>query len=94
MYLNVPWRIAPGWWGDIKRDHKPVSYLSTLVWIIPTISAVHFLAFAFLATTFWSKECVITGIKGLMSSGSVTNVTGTLFRRRNAYCWTVRLSLR
>jgi len=26
---------------------------------------VHFLAFAFLATTFWSKECVTTGIEGL-----------------------------
>ena len=36
-----------------------------------------------LAITFWSKECVITGIEGLMSSGSVTNVTGTLFRMRN-----------
>ena len=38
--------------------------------------------FAYLAITFWSKECVIIGIEGLMSSGSVTNVTGTLFRMR------------
>ena len=69
-------------------------YLSTLAWIFPTISAVHFLAFAFLAITFWSKECVITGIEGLMSSESVTNaVTGTLFRMRNTFSWTVRMNI-
>ena len=53
---------------------------------------MHFLAFAFLAITFWSKECVITGI-GHMSSGSVANVTGTLFRMRNTFCWTARVSI-
>ena len=53
-------------------------------------SAVHFLAFAFLAITVWSKECVITGIEGLMSSGSVT---GTLFRMRNTICWTARMNI-
>jgi hypothetical protein len=26
-----------------------------------------------------------------MSSGSVTNVTGTLFRTRSTFCWTVRM---
>jgi len=52
-----------------------------------------FLAFAFLATTFWSKECVMTGIEGLWSSGSVTDVTGTLFRMRNTFCWTVRMNI-
>ena len=61
--------------------------------MFPTISAVHFIAFAFLAITFWSKECVITGIEGLMSSGSVTNVTGTLFRMRNTFCWTARMNI-
>jgi hypothetical protein len=61
------------------------SQASTFAWIFPTISAVHFLAFAFLVITFWSKECVITGIEGLMSSGSVTNVAGTLFRMRNTF---------
>ena len=60
-------------------------YLSTFAWIFPAISAVHFLAFAYLAITFWSKECVIIGKEGLMSSGSVTNVTGILFRMRNTY---------
>jgi len=41
-----------------------------------TISAVQFIAIPFPAITFWSKQCVITGIEGLvMSSGSVTNVT-------------------
>jgi hypothetical protein len=45
-----------------------------------------------LAITFWSKECVITGIEGHMSSGSVTNVTGTLFRMRNTFCWTACMS--
>jgi len=67
--------------------------LSTFAWMFPTISAVHFIAFAFLAITFWSKECVITGIEGLTSSGSVTNVTGTLFRMRNTSCWTVRMNI-
>jgi len=44
-----------------------------------------------LAITFWSKECVITGIEGLISSGSVT---GTLFRRmRNTFCWTVCMNI-
>ena len=28
-----------------------------------------------------------------MSSGSVTNVTGTLFRMRNTFCWTVRMNI-
>ena len=41
----------------------------------------------------WSKECVITGIEGLMSSGSGTNVTGTLFRMKNTFCWTVRMNI-
>jgi len=46
------------------------------------------------STTFWSKECVMTGIEGLMSSGSVTDVTGTLFRTRNTFCWTaVRMNI-
>ena len=62
-------------------------YLSTFAWIFPTLSAVHFLAFAFLVISFWSKECVITGIEGLTSSGSLTNMTGTLFRMRNTFCW-------
>ena len=84
--------IAPGWWDDRKRNHKPV-YLSTFAWVFPIILAMHFLAFAFPAITFWSKECVKTGIEGLMSSGSVTNVTGTLFRMRNTFCWTVRMNI-
>jgi len=44
--------------------------------------------------TFWSKEeCVITRIEGFMSSGSVANVTGTMFRMRNTFCWTARMSI-
>jgi hypothetical protein len=43
--------------------------------------------------TFWSKEYVITGIKGLMSSGYMTNVTGTLFRIRNTFCWTDHMNI-
>ena len=43
--------------------------LSSFAWIFPTILAVHFFALAFLVITFWSKECVIIGIGGLMSSG-------------------------
>jgi len=47
----------------------------------------------FLAISFWSKECVIIGMEGLMSSGFVTNVTGTLFRMRNTFYWTVRMNI-
>jgi len=72
--------------GGMTGKKISLCYTSTFAWIFPTISAVHFLAFAFLAITFWSKECVITGIEGLMSSESVTNVTGTLFRMRNTFC--------
>ena len=28
-----------------------------------------------------------------MSSGYVTNVTGTLFRMRNTFCWVVRMNI-
>ena len=76
-----------------NRKHKPVLPLYLPLEIFPTSSAVHFLAFAYLAIIFWSKECVIIGIEGLMSSGSVTNVTGTLFRMRNTFCWTVRMNI-
>ena len=91
-HFGVPLGIAPGWWDDRKRNNKPALPIY-LHLIFPTFSAVHFLAFAFLAITFWSKECVMTGIEGLMSSGSVTNVTGTLFRMRNAVCWTVCMNI-
>jgi len=79
--------------GITEKEIKSLCYLSTLAWISSTFSAVHFLAFAILAITFWSKECIITGIEGLMSSGSVTNVTGTLFWMRNTICWTVRMNI-
>jgi hypothetical protein len=73
--------------GTVTQNYANFDYSgyfsSTFAWIFPMFSAVHFLAFAYLVITFWSKECVITGIEGLMSSGSVTNVTGTLFRMRN-----------
>jgi len=79
--------------GMTEKEIINLCYLSTFAWIFPTISDVHFLAFAFLAITFWSKECVITGIEGLMNSGSVTNVTGTLFMMRNTICWTFRMNI-
>jgi len=40
---------------------------------------------------FLVQRSVMTGIEGLMSSGSVTDVTGILFRMRNTFCWTVRM---
>jgi len=81
--------------GMTEKEIISLCCLSTIAWTFPATSAVHFLAFAFLATTFWSKECVITGIEGIMSSGSVTGVTasGTLFRMRNTFCWTVRMNI-
>jgi hypothetical protein len=68
--------------GMTKKEITSLCCLSTFTWIFPTISAVHFIAFTFLAIAFWSKGCVITEMEGLMSSGSVTNGTGTLFRMR------------
>ena len=79
--------------GMTEKEIKSLCCLPTFAWTFPATWAVHFLAFAFLATTFWSKECVMTGIEGLMSSGSVTDVTGTLVRMRNTFCWTVRMNI-
>jgi len=79
--------------GMTEKEIKSLCCLSTFAWTFPATSAAHFLASAFLAITFWSKECVMTGIEGLMSSGSVTDVTGTLFRMRNTFCWTVRMNI-
>jgi len=81
--------------GMTEKDITSLCCLSTFAYIFPTISTVYFLAFAFLAiTSFWSKECIITGkIQSLMSSGYVTHVTGTLFRTRNTICWTVRMNI-
>jgi len=80
--------------GMTEKEITSLCYLSIFAWIFSTFPAVHFLAFAFLVITFWSKESVMTGIEGLMSSGSVTNVPGTLFRMRNTFCWTaVRMNI-
>jgi len=52
--------------GMTEKETTSLYYLSTFAWIFPTFSsAVHFLAFAFLVITFWSKECIITGIEVL-----------------------------
>jgi hypothetical protein len=90
-HFGIPSGIASGWWNDRIRNHKPVLPIYLRL-DISSNPAVHFLAFAYLIT-FWSKECVIIGLEGLMSSGSVTNVTGTLFRMRNTSCWTVRMNI-
>jgi len=79
--------------GMTEEEITSLCYISIFAWIFPTFSAVHFLAFAFLALTFWSKECDITEIEGPTSSEFVTNVTGTLFRMRNTFCWTVRMNI-
>ena len=58
--------------GMREKEIKSLCCLSTLAWTFPATSAAHFLAFASLATAFRSKECIMTGIKCLISSGSVT----------------------
>ena len=73
--------------GMTEIEITSLHCLFTFAWIFPTISAVHFLAFAFLAITFWSKEYFIT-IEALISSRSVTNVASKLFRMRKTLCWT------
>jgi len=98
-HFDIPLEIAPGWWDDRKRNHKPMLPIYLRLDISSNLSrALSCLRlsshnFAYLAITFWSKECVIIGIEGLMSSGSVTKVTGTLFRMRNTICWTVRINI-
>jgi len=57
--------------GMTEKELKSLCSLSTFAWTFPATSAAHFLAFAFLATTFWSKVCVMTGIEGLMSELSI-----------------------
>ena len=79
--------------GMTEKDITSQCYLSTFAWTFPMISAALFLAYASLVTTFWFKECAITGIEGLMSSGSATYVTGTLYKMMNAFCWTVHMML-
>jgi hypothetical protein len=64
--------------GMTENEIKSLCCLSTFAWTFPATSAAHFLAFAFLATIFWSKECGMTGIEGLISSGSVTDVDGKI----------------
>jgi len=92
-HFGEPLGIAPGSWDDRKRNHKPV-----LLPIYLRLDASKNLSRALsclrlLAKLFWSKKCVITGIEGLMILRSVTNVTGTLFRMRNTFYWTVRLNI-
>jgi hypothetical protein len=67
-------------WGSLLADGMTeieiisLCYLSTFAWTFPAISAVHFLSYTFLATTFWSRECVMTGTESLLSSGSGNRV--------------------
>ena len=76
--------LAGAWWDDRKRNHKPVLPIYFHRWIFPTISAVHFFSFAFLAITFWSKEYVMTGMHRRPYNLRICdNVTGTLFRMRS-----------
>jgi len=42
--------------GMTEKEIKSLCCLSTFAWTFPATSAALFLAFAFLATTFWSKE--------------------------------------
>jgi len=56
------------WPVGLQKKKSKACVASIFTWIFPTISAVHFLALAFLAITFWFKECVRTGIEGLMRS--------------------------
>jgi len=43
-----------------------------------------------LSLILWSRECVMTGVEGLMSSGSVTDVTIQDEENIFFFCWTVR----
>ena len=72
-HFDIPLEIAPGWWDDRKRNHKPMLPIYLRLDISSNLSrALSCLRlsshnFAYLAITFWSKECVIIGIEGLMS---------------------------
>ena len=94
-HFGVPLGKTPGWWDDRKRNHKPVLPLY-LRMDIPSnlsraLSCLRLTGHNFLVQRM--RHDVMTGIEGLMSSGSVTDVTGTLFRMRNTFCWTVRMNI-
>ena len=77
---------TPGWRGDRSINYEP-GYVASL----PSLKHSQqpqlrtFLPSPFLPQLSGSKECIMTGTEGLTSSGSVTNVTGTLFRMRNMH---------
>jgi hypothetical protein len=94
MHFGAPLRIVPGWWDDRKRIYEPMLPLYLRLDISNNLScALSCLRLS--GHNFLVQSCVITGIEGLqvMSSGFVTNVTGTLFRMRNTICWTVRMNI-
>jgi hypothetical protein len=91
-HFGVPLGIAPGWWDDRRRNHKPVLPIYLRLDISNNLSrALSCLRLS--GHNCLVQRCVMTEIEGIMSSGSVTNVTGTLFRMRNTFCWTVRMNI-
>jgi len=81
-HFAIPLGIAPDWWDDKKRNHKPMLPIYLRLDVSSNLSrAISCLRLS--CHNFPSKEC----------SGSVTNVTGTLFRTRSTFCWTVRINI-
>ena len=90
--FGVPLGIVPGWWDDRKRNYKPALPLYLRLDIPSNLSrALSCLRLS--GHNFLGYRMQKTGIEGLMSSGSVTNMTGTLFRIRNTSCWTARMNI-
>ena len=84
--FGVPLGNTSGWWDDRIRNQKPVLPLYLRLDIPSNLSrALSRLRFS--GHNFLVQIMRHEGIEGLMSSGSVTDVTSTLFRMRNTFCW-------
>ena len=94
-HFGVPLGISPDWWDNRKRYHKPV----LPIYLRLNISNIFSRALSCLCLS--GHNFLVQRIRHnrnrrpyeLMSSGSLTNVTGTLFRMRSTFCWTVHMNI-
>ena len=91
-HFGVPLGNTSGWWDDRKRNKKPVLPLYLRLDIPSSLSrALSCLRLS--GHNFLVQRLHHDRNRCLMSSGSVTDVTGTLFKMRNTFCWTARMNI-
>ena len=108
-HFGEPLGIAPGWWDDRNRNHKPV----LPIYLRSDISNV--LSRALSCLRLYGHNFLVQRMRHnrnrrphelricerektplvvmTQPAGSVTNMTGTLFRMRNTFCWAVRMHI-